>query len=142
MSRFILPSLVLLAAIAAFAVRSTGGEGCCHHCGCNCHVKKVCKLICEDKKVPEISYDVKCEDICLHGHSHKCGCEWIPTCKRVKTIKKLVKHESTKVVPHYKCIVETYCSKCCQKLGLANAPETPEAAYAQLGAKAGETKTR
>lgn len=142
MSRFYLAALVLLAALVGSAARSTGFEASCHHCGCNCNVRKVCKLVCENKKVTEVNYDVKCEDICLHGHSHKCGCEWIPTCKRVKTIKKLVKIETTKMVPAYKCKVEYYCNACCQKLGMNDAPATPEAALAQVGAAEKDTETR
>lgn len=133
MARFYLAALVLLVAIVGNVARTTGGEGCCQHCGCNCHVKKVCKLVCDTKKVPEVSYNVKCEDICLHGHSHKCGCEWIPSCKRIKTVKKLVKVETTKTVPVYKCVVEYYCSDCCNKLSLNDAPNSPEALSLQVG---------
>lgn len=136
MARYYLAGLFLLAAVVGNAARTTGSEACCQHCGCNCNLRKVCKLVCDTKKVTEVSYDVKCEDICLHGKSHKCGCEWIPSCGRVKTIKKLVKVETTKTVPIYKCVVEYYCCDCCQELGVSNeSPVSAESPAAQVGTR-------
>lgn len=135
MNRFYLVALLSLAALVGSAVRATGGQECCHHCGCNCHVRKVCKVVCDTKKVPEVSYEVKCEDICLPGKSHKCGCEWIPSCGRVKTVKKLVKVETTKTVPVYKCVVEYYCNECCNKLGVNDEPASAGNPVAHISAK-------
>lgn len=136
MARFYCAGLVLLAALVGNAARTTGSEACCQHCGCNCNVRKVCKLVCENKKVTDHHYDVKCEDICLPGKSHKCGCDWIPSCGRVKTVKKLVKIETSKMVPSYKCVVEYYCCDCCQKLGISNeSPVSADAPAAQVGAQ-------
>lgn len=101
---------------------------CCHHCGCQSSCKKVCRLVCETKKVKEPCYSCECEDFCLPGPSKCCGhrvvCEpcgkthkekiWQPSCGCVKTRKKLVKTEIEKEVCVYKCEVVYLCNRCCQ----------------------------
>lgn len=116
MPRVHFAALLLVAVLAGKTANSADSQGCCAHCGCHCHVQKVCRLVCETKKVPTTQYDVKCDDICLPGHSHKCGCERIPSCGKIKTVKKLVKIEVLKEVPAYKCVVVTICDECCRKL--------------------------
>jgi hypothetical protein len=122
MSHARLAACLVALTLIATAVRSTGSEECCSYCGCHNRLKKVCRLVCDTKKVTETHYDVKCEDICIHGRSQKCGCECIPTCKKVKTVKKLMKIETTKEVPVYKCVVETICCDCCDKLAAGGHP--------------------
>ncbi len=86
--RFVICSLLL------FAISRSGvaGEpGCCAECGCRCNVKKVCRLVCEEKEVKEIEWDCKCEDFCLPGKSEvcceKCKCDpckpHCPDCDKV-----------------------------------------------------------
>lgn len=109
-------TLVIVSIIVALAtMRVQAGSDCCCHCGCHSNLQKVCRLVCDTRKVTETHYGVKCEDICLPGTSHKCGCEWIPSCGKVKTVKKLTKYETTKEVPTYKCVVETVCRNCCDR---------------------------
>jgi hypothetical protein len=98
-----------------------------HHCpACGCHqLCKRCKLETGTKKETKTEYCCECEDICIPGHSKKCGvkvecdCDgkhrtviWQPRCGHIRTIKKLVKKEVTKQVPAYKCVVEYYCPQC------------------------------
>jgi len=112
-------SLVTLAIVSiaavTMAIRTEAAGECCSHCGCHSNLFKFCRLVCDTKQVTETHYGVKCEDICLPGRSHKCGCEWIPSCGRVKTVKKLMKIETTTPVPTYKCVVETVCRNCCDR---------------------------
>ena len=109
----------------------------CGRCGCQAQVKKVCRLVCETKKVTEIQYDCKCEDFCTPGRSKHCGLEWecdenslggkslhhvwLPRCGQVRTRTVLTKHEVIKQVPSTRCVVEYVCQGCC-------GPEDSEAA--------------
>jgi hypothetical protein len=56
---------------------------CCDHCGCQSHCQKVCHVICEMKEVKTTCFCCKDVDICLPGHSKKCGdiCEPNPCCE-------------------------------------------------------------
>ena len=63
-----------LAVLVASAIRAHGADGCCAHCGCACSCQKVCRLVCEEKKVDVICWGCKCEDFCVPGHS-KPGCQ-------------------------------------------------------------------
>lgn len=119
----------LLLALFPLSLSTRAEEiGCCHGCGNNkCHLKPVCRLVCETKKVVEVVYDCECEDFCVPGPSKKCGevCEkdccghdhkrilWQPSCGKVHHRHVLVKHECEKEVPHYKCVVEYVCERCC-----------------------------
>ncbi len=121
-----------------------GREGFCSHCGCNRACEKICRLVCEDKKVEVICWGYQCEDFCVPGPSCR-GCkhcemvceecspnadgvhskpkpfvwfDWIP--KRGPTIytrTKLMKKITSKKVPSYKWVVEDLCENC-----EANAP--------------------
>ena len=122
MSRFQFLAVLLAAALMGPAANSMGAGECCSHCGCHSHLKKVCRLVCDTKKVTDVDYAVKCEDICLHGRSKKCGCECIPTCHKIKTVKKLLKIETTREVPVYKCVVEAICGNCCDRLAAQGQP--------------------
>jgi hypothetical protein len=88
--------------------------------------------------VPKITYACECEDVCIPGPScllgYKCAtdddCEcgqhkhrepiWQPTCGRVITRHKLVKIETMKEVPTYKCVVVNLCPHCCAQTEAAN----------------------
>jgi len=86
---------------------------CCGHCGNKCKVKKVCRLVCDEKEVKTTVYTCESEDFCVPGKSKKCGCTYTPTCGCVYTRKKLVKKEESKKVPTTKCVVEYLCDSCC-----------------------------
>jgi hypothetical protein len=65
----------LLAMAAAWnASAVAAGEICCALCGGHDSCNKVCRLVCEEKKVDVICWGVKCEDFCTPGPS-KPGCK-------------------------------------------------------------------
>jgi hypothetical protein len=94
----------------------------CARCGRECPCHKVCRLVCDVKKVEVTCFEVQCEDFCAplprlcgHGCCSDCGhgaCN-PPKCGNVRTKKTLVKRTVTKEVPTYKCVVEYLCSDCC-----------------------------
>ncbi len=137
------------AACLALTLPAMAGDGCggkdpgcgasttCCQCGCHAPCKKVCRVVCEMKKVEITCWEVKCEDFCaplpsLCGKnccadscSSGCGecgactsgcCEKCinpPKCGKVRSKKTLVKKTVTKEVPVYKCVVEYVCCDCC-----------------------------
>ena len=128
------PCVVWLASlILAFSAGKATAGDCCAHCGCQSNCCKVCRLVCDTKKVPKITYDCECEDFCIPGRSSICGytcecdCEcdcgkhchkkpnWIPSCGKVHTRHVLVKKEEIKEVKTYKCVVENLCPTCVAK---------------------------
>ena len=135
-----LKSAMLLGLLAALINQpALGGDCCCSECGCNDGVRKVCRLVCETKKIETVCYGCECEDFCLPGKScrgclnseevcaegcsedccaHKplCNLEWFnwtPGCAKVHNRKKLVKYIVVKEVPSYKWKVEEVCAGCC-----------------------------
>ncbi|HJT33709.1 MAG TPA: hypothetical protein VJ783_16810 [Pirellulales bacterium] len=123
--RFI-PAVFLMATVLTLAQDAWAGHLFCHRCGCHTKCKKICRLVCDTKKVTKTEYSCECEDFCVPGPSHKrgytCECDehghqhrkpiWQPTCAKVHTRKKLVKKEVTQEVPDYKWVVEEYCCIC------------------------------
>jgi hypothetical protein len=125
------PMLLTLAFVLATLCGSLrAGAPCCDGCGCQPCTRKVCRLVCDTKKVPTPVYSVVCEDFCLPGPSVKCkvpcccpegchsGCHngykivWKPTCGKVHTRANLVVGKTEKEVPSYKCVVEEVCTRC------------------------------
>jgi hypothetical protein len=131
-------ALVCLALFFVAAQTAIAGD-CCGHCGGCCACQKVCRLVCEDKKVEVICWACLCEDFCLPGPGEP-GCkhcktvcadcdacvpgaphvepkrfvwrEWIPGCARMFTRKKLYKKIETVTVPSYRWVVEDLCPHC------------------------------
>jgi hypothetical protein len=71
--------------LLALPATSSGDDCCdcrCDHCGCQAHCERVCHVVCEMKEVKVTCYCCKEEDICIPGHSKKCGevCEPNPCC--------------------------------------------------------------
>ena len=126
MSRLMLLSI----AFVSLGTAAHAGARCCGGCGCQPCTRKVCKLVCDTKKVPTPVYSVVCEDFCLPGPSIKCkvpcccpegchsGCHngykivYKPTCGKVRTRANLVVGKKEKKVPSYKCVVEEVCCRC------------------------------
>lgn len=129
--------LSLSLAIIVTTVARAGG-GVCAHCGCSDGCQKVCRLVCEDKKVAVTQWGCKAEDFCVPGPS-KPSCqhedfvsdestapkapysepkrfvwtEWIPGGHaKIYTKKKLMKRTVTKTVPSFKWVVEDLCPQC------------------------------
>jgi hypothetical protein len=124
-------SLITVAGIlaTAFCCPWALAGDCCQHCGCNSGIRKVCRLTCEVKKVPETTYSCECEDFCVPGRSLKCGsvcetdcngCEhckpnWVPQCASVYTRSTLKKTTVDKEKKVYKWVVEYVCDNCSGK---------------------------
>lgn len=131
----VIASLTLASAAAARA-----GDVRCAHCGVCGAGDKVCRLVCEEKKVDVVCWGCLCEDFCLPGPSEP-GCqhsttvcdecdkprvpgapqvdpkrfvwrEWFPGCARIFTRKKLYKKVETVTVPSYRWVVEELCPHC------------------------------
>lgn len=136
-----------VAALLAFCVVAGGtslavaGKLCCSHCGRDSGCRKVCRLVCEDRKITKVCWGRQCEDFCVPGPTW-CGkkhCEmvctecanpndpkavttgpsplvwrdWIPgRCACVHTRARLMKKTVTKTVPSYKWQVEYLCAGC------------------------------
>jgi len=136
-------AIILLSASLAFSIeasRASAEVDCCDHCGCDHACQKVCRLVCEEKKVEIICWGCKCEDFCLPTHGKR-GCkhcttvcadcdecakpdgvhsepkrfvwwDWAPNCAKMFTKKKLMQKKETKTLPSYKWVVEDLCSGC------------------------------
>ena len=156
----------LMVAVVGFpvAVRTCAGGHGCAQCGCTMECEKVCRLVCEEKKVEVVCWGCKSEDFCNPGPSKPgskhcepvCGnCgeqadpkephsapkkfvwrEWIPGCAKVYTNKKLMKLTTTKTIPSYKWVVEELCRTCAAKCASA----TPAAGAEIPPAPAGDAK--
>ncbi|MBC7818932.1 MAG: hypothetical protein IAG10_18750 [Planctomycetaceae bacterium] len=125
-----------LAIVAATVARA--GFGCCAHCGGLEGCQKVCRLVCEDKKITVIQWGCKAEEFCDPG-PNKLGCqhedfvedqsqdpkapcsepkrfvwtEWIPGGHtKLYAKKKLMKRTVTKTVPSFKWVIEDLCPQC------------------------------
>jgi len=124
----------------------------CDICGCQAPCKKVCRLVCETKKVEETVWEVECEEFCPllpKIFCKKCGCgdagcgqdpaacggceggcgkeACPPQCGKPRVKKTLVKKTITKEVPVYRCVVEHVCGGCCgaEPAGVPAAPAAP-----------------
>jgi len=114
--------LILVASSSTLAL--AGDCSKCQHCGCAAECQKTCRLICETKKVPKLTYTCECEEFCVPGPSTRCvECDdcgnkkytYTPTCAGVRTRKKVVKHETTEEQPSYRWVVEDVCGACAGK---------------------------
>jgi hypothetical protein len=135
--------LLGLALVAAFSQgQQTFGHGHltgCAHCGCrSCSCRKICRLVCETRKITTTCWGMACEDVALPGPSE-------PVCRQgemvnplmaddrnlitrpkrrvwtlwrppegpdVFTKRKLMKKTISKSVPSYRWIVEDICGNC------------------------------
>lgn len=137
---------MLLAAVALFSLagHAPAGHFCCDHCGCQQPCQKVCRLVCEEKKVEVVCWGGKCEEFCLPCPG-KPGCdfceqvcdpcdeaaqkddilvkphkfvwtEWFARGAKMHTRVKLMKKVEVKKVPTYKYVVEDLCAQCQAKV--------------------------
>lgn len=131
---------LLLATVMLLCAKSLvyAHEGFCSHCGQTGSCQKICRLVCEDKKVEVICWGYQCEDFCVPCHGKR-GCEhcdmvceecspnadgvhskpkrfiwfdWTPTKATMYTRTKLMKKITSKKVPTYKWVVEDLCENC------------------------------
>jgi hypothetical protein len=123
--KYVASTLILVAAALSTVYLRAGGPCCCH-CGCESSCRKVCRVVCEMKEVTKVTYDCKCEDICIPGPSSRervCNCghcdaccqkswQWTPSCATVKTRQVPVRKEEKLKKPTYKWVVEYVCDRC------------------------------
>lgn len=140
--------LVLVAAITTIAGRVRAGNAFCAHCGEAENCQKICRLVCENKKITTTCWGCATEDFCLPGPSTPncrncemvCGdnsdpkvpcaqpkklvwTDWTPgNCGKVYTKKKLMKRTVTKSVPSFKWVVEDLCAQCENKVEPVQVP--------------------
>lgn len=111
--------------IAGFCLAGEEGGSQCDRCGCRCACQRICRPVCEMKETTKVTYECRCEDICVPGPSTRvrkactCGrCDscrhvaWEPGCGTVKTRKVLEKKVEKVSKPTYKWVVEYVCSNC------------------------------
>lgn len=132
-----LGAVLLLMAVTNFVERLHAADGCCSRCGCVDGCQKICRLVCEEKKITTTCWGCKREDFCVNGPSVYTGrdcdivCDeddlkapctepkkfswglWAPGgCAKVYTRSKLMKRTITKTVPSFKYVVEELCPQC------------------------------
>jgi hypothetical protein len=144
--RNLLPAIVVAAALAS---RAEAENGCCAHCGCQAECRKVCRLVCEEKKVEVFCWGCKCEEFCVPCRS-KPGCQhcetvcddcetcapglpqsepkrfvwldWFPGGAKIYTRTKLMRKSESVTVPSYKWVVEDMCHECTAKHDATSVP--------------------
>lgn len=140
--RALFHALTFILAVAAVFAATTAlaGEGSCAHCGSAPSCRKVCRLVCEEKKVQVVCWGCECEEFCMPGPS-KPGCkhcetvcencdakvgsksklfvwfDWIPSRAEVFTKKKLMKKTVTVKVPSHRWVTEDVCAACAANCG-------------------------
>jgi hypothetical protein len=141
-----------LAANLTVSLVASAGEGRCAHCGRPADCRKVCRLVCEEKKVDIVCWGCKAEDFCVPGHCER-GCrhceevcascdeagnpgriavkpkkfvwtDWLPGAAKVHTRKKLMRKVETRKISSHRWVVEELCGPCEAKC----AAETPTGA--------------
>jgi hypothetical protein len=124
----------LVCCLMLLSCRLVAAQCCCDHCGCQSDCYKVCRPVCEIKKVPKVTYDCECEDFCVPGKScHSVVCDecgnkchvYTPTCGKVRTRMKLVKNETMVEKVTYKWVVETVCCGCRERCAAAEKAGKP-----------------
>lgn len=133
------PLTTLIAVAGIMQLMSAFGsacELCCAQCGQAEAQTKVCRLVCEEKRITVTCWSCECEDFCLQGPNWPTcrhadvACEddgecrdphpklfiwstWKPlTCPKLMTKKKLQKKIVSRKVPSYKWVVEDLCQAC------------------------------
>lgn len=139
--RAALAALAAFTLVAGMTTAAVAGKLCCLHCGRDDGCRKVCRLVCEPRKITTVCWGRQCEDFCIPGPTcpgcKKCESvcaecydprdpkgvqtrpkplvwrEWIPgSCAQVHTKAKLMKKTVTKSVPSYQWVVEDLCPQC------------------------------
>lgn len=150
--RWIIGILLSLSLAITVATAARAELGCCAHCGGSDGCQKVCRLVCEDKKITVTQWGCKAEEFCVPGPSQpncqhedfvsvqsldpKAPCsepkrfvwtEWIPSGHaKIYTKKTLMKRTVTKTVPSFKWVVEDLCPQC-QNNGIGSDVRIPAA---------------
>jgi hypothetical protein len=130
----------LVACVACCLAWAASLKTKCARCGCEEPCKKVCRLVCEEKKVEVVCWGCKCEDFCVPGPGcptcEHCNCvcqscgkdgtpskvcsapkrlvwyDWRPSFAQMYTKTKLMRRTEVVKVPTYKWVVEDVCCDC------------------------------
>lgn len=146
--RILLWSMLTLAAVTNTLSQLHAQDSCCRHCQDTAGCHKVCRLVCETKKVTVVCWGTQTEDFCVPGPSSVClrhvDCvcgddtdpkspcsqpkkfpwtEWIPACNaKIYTKNKLMKRTITKTIPSFKWVVEDLCANCEAQVPVVQVP--------------------
>jgi hypothetical protein len=146
--RMLLWSLLMLAAVTNTIGPIHAQDACCCHCRGTDGCHKVCRLVCETKKVTVVCWGMQTEDFCVPGPSSvcmrhvECVCgddtdpkapctkpkkfpwtEWIPASNaKIYTKNKLMKRTITKTIPSFKWVVEDLCENCEAQVPIVQVP--------------------
>lgn len=141
-------SLMTLATVTNTIGQVHAQDGYCCHCQGSDGCHKVCRLVCETKKVTVVCWGIQKEDFCVPGRStlcmthEECVCgddtdpkapctkpkkfswnEWIPANNaKIYTKNKLMKRTITKTVPSFKWVVEDLCENCEAQVPVVQVP--------------------
>lgn len=129
-------TILVLVVVGLITSRARAGNGCCAHCGCSKGCQRICRLVCENKKVTTTCWGCQSEDFCIPDRSLPDGqhcelvcddndpkapstqpkkfiwTEWLPSSAKIHTKKKLMKRTVTKSIPSYKWVTEDLCPQC------------------------------
>ena len=146
--RLLLWSMLTLAAVTNTIGQVHAQEGACCHCQGSDGCQKVCRLVCETKKVTVVCWGLQKEDFCVPCRStfcmrhEECVCgddtdpkapctqpkkfprnEWIPASNaKIYTKNKLMKRTITKTIPSFKWVVEDLCDNCEAQVPVVQVP--------------------
>ena len=137
--------IFVMGSVVCLLTPAQARDGCCTHCGCTANCRKVCRLVCEDKKVEVVCWGCKCEEFYVAGPSKpgckhcECVCgtcdekrsdstvctkpkryvwfDWLPGCAQCYTRTRLMKKTVTVTVPSHKWVVEELCTECAAACG-------------------------
>ena len=117
----------LLVAVMGLSAQIAIAGDCCSKCGCQAQLQKVCRAVCEMKKVKKTVWGCECKEVCIPGRTQTKDCQ--PRCGQVRTIRTLKKKEIECEEPSWKWVVEYVCTGCaCQALAgeaLSSGPVDP-----------------
>ena len=105
-----------MAGVTAYAQE---GDGCLQ-CGCRQRTPKVCRVVCGVKRVKQVRWGCRFENVCLPGPCEKVCCDegcgsskvLMPACGKVRSAKRLICYIDEIEVPIYKYVIEDACSEC------------------------------
>lgn len=133
---------LLITFVACCLVGAASPKTKCDKCGAEAPCKKVCRLVCEEKKVEVVCWGCKCEDFCVPGPGcptcEHCQCvcktcgdgapsskvcsepkrfvwyDWRPSFAQMYTKTRLMRRTEMVKVPTYKWVVEDVCCNCAE----------------------------
>jgi hypothetical protein len=152
MKRHSIALFALIACLTCCLVGAASPKTKCARCGAEAPCEKMCRLVCEEKKVEVVCWGCKCEDFCVPGPGcptcehcdvvcQTCGegaapsqvCskpkrffwyDWDPSFVQMYTKTKLMRRTETVKVPTYKWVIEDLCCNCARGCASCNCGAT------------------